>query len=1285
MYSECREVKYLILWPYLFCAFLILNFIFFSLCSAVCPGTDNKLSTLSDLDQQYHTLRKFYENCEVVMGNLEITSIERNRNLNFLKSIREVTGYVLVALNQFDYLPLENLRIIRGTKLYEGRYALAIFLNYRRDGYFGLRQLGLKNLTEILNGGVYVDQNKFLCHADTIHWQDILKNPRAELLVVPSNNSGSTCRRCHRSCNGRCWGHQEDQCQTLTKMVCAEQCDGRCFGPYVSDCCHRECAGGCSGPKDTDCFACTNFNDSGACVTQCPQPFVYNPTTFQLEHNPKAKYTYGAFCVKKCPHNFVVDHSSCVRACPSNKMEVEENRIKMCIPCTDICPKVCDGIGTGSLQMAQTVDSSNIHKFVNCTKINGNLIFLITGIKGDMYHGIGALDPERLNVFRTVKEITGFLNIQSWPENMTDLGVFSNLATIGGRSLYSGISLLILKQRWITALQFQSLQEISAGNVYITNNSQLCYYNTVNWTGLFRTGGQRALIKSNKDPRECTQERMVCDKLCSEDGCWGPGPDQCLSCRFYSRGRTCVRSCNLYRGDIREFANGSVCMECDSQCEKAGDKTMTCHGPGPDQCTKCLHLKDGPNCVEKCPDGLQGATSFIFKYAESNNECHPCHPNCTQGCTGPRIQDCIGMLDRTPLIAAGVIGGMFVAVIVALGFAIYVRRKSIKKKRALRRFLETELVEPLTPSGTAPNQAQLRILKETEQYKPKIFHVLSAQLHFIQFINILYIHSCISDLHKIPRKLYCCLFTFIPSHFSGVTIWELMTFGGKPYDGIPTREIPDILEKGERLPQPPICTIDVYMVMVKCWMIDADSRPRFKELAAEFCRMARDPQRYLVIQGDDCMKLPSPNHSKFFQSLLEEDDLGDLMDADEYLVPQSFNASATSYPFRPHLVSNRCGYRDGGIPAEEIAGAAASTGGPPVPAGTQRLPLDSQEEKHCNGSLKKQPNFGLAEDSSGQRYSADPTVFLAQITQKTGTDEDGYVAPQKDKSSSEHLNPIEENPFVTRRKNREIHALDNPGYHSTPDGQPRAEDEYINEPLYHNTGEMSQETLKKNGIPLPLLSLSATNPTNSHVVPITTQTGRSHHHSQGAHVHFAIPPVQPPQSGPMSQNGAHAHLLKGTSNDHPSKSGHPSSTGQICHVSHQVQPGYPGPGSLSDQQVSQKPNSVATIGKSSITGLPGHVIHQSLMPQLSHTGTIMVDKTYKNTFDNPEYWHHSLPSKVVQHPQDPSLICSNNFLYKQNSRGRTGGTETPEYLPETGMKPGTVLPPPPYRQRNTVV
>uniref|UniRef100_A0A671V769 Receptor protein-tyrosine kinase n=1 Tax=Sparus aurata TaxID=8175 RepID=A0A671V769_SPAAU len=1271
--------------------------------SLVCAGTENKLSTLSDLEQQYRTLRKYYENCEVVMGNLEITSIDRSRDLTFLRSIREVTGYVLVALNQFDYLPLENLRIIRGTKLYEDRYSLAIFLNYRRDGNFGLRQLGLKNLTEILSGGVYVDQNKFLCHADTIHWQDIVKNPRVHPVVVPTNSS-VTCQKCHRSCNGRCWGPKEDQCQSLTKTVCAEQCDGRCFGPYVSDCCHRECAGGCYGPKDTDCFACTNFNDSGACVTQCPQPFVYNPTTFQLEHNPRAKYTYGAFCVKKCPHNFVVDHSSCVRACPSNKMEVEDNRIKMCIPCTDICPKACDGIGTASLQSAQTVDSSNIDKFVNCTKINGNLVFLITGIKGDVYHNIEALDPEKLNVFRTVREITGFLNIQSWPDNMTDLSVFSNLATIGGRALYSGISLLVLKQQGISSLQLQSLREISAGNVHIAENSQLCYYSTVNWTRLFRTANQKVLIRNNQKNCDSKNGRhMVCDPLCSDAGCWGPGPDQCLSCRFFSRGRTCVDTCNLYEGDIREYANGSVCVECDGQCERADDDSLTCHGPGPEHCVKCLHFKDGPNCVEKCPDGLQGANSFIFKYAEANNECHPCHSNCTQGCIGPRLQDCIGWMDsclflfislsRTPLIAAGVIGSLFMVVILVLSVAVSVRRKNIKKKRALRRFLETELVEPLTPSGTAPNQAQLRILKETELKRVKILGsgafgtvykgiwvpegetvkipvaikilneatgpkanvefmdealIMASMEHphlvrllgvclspTIQLVTQLMPHGCLLDyvhehkdnigsqlllnwcvqiakgmmyleerrlVHrdlaarnvlvkspnhikitdfglarlldvnekeynadggKMPIKWMAleCIhyrkFTHQSDVWSyGVTIWEVMTFGGKPYDGISTRDIPDLLEKGERLPQPPICTIDVYMVMVKCWMIDADSRPKFKELAAEFTRMARDPQRYLVIQGDDRMKLPSPNDSKFFQSLLDEEELEDLMDAEEYLVPHSFNIPPLAYTPRTRMDSNKnqFGYQDPSFSMEDmLATLPRVVSIPPVSGGC--LPAQdlasgfgrgNQDDPRCNGTLRKQ-----ASPSAGQRYSADPTGLLAERGAKADKDKDGYMTAMRDKNNSDYLKAVEENPFVTRRRNGDAHAvIDAAGCHTlhmagaaaAPKSQSiHGDDEYINEPLYLNT-----------------------------------------------------------------------FLNPGDKN-----------------------------------------------------GLAG--------------------KGKKATFDNPEYWQHSLPPKSSLHNPDYLQDCSTRFFYRQNGRIRPAVAENQEYLSEAAMKAGNVLPPPPYRQRNTVV
>lgn len=108
------------------------------------------------------------------MGNLEITQFESNWDFSFLKvylylifpsfcnwspqgvdvnssfclqTIREVTGYVLIAMNHFQDIPLGQLRVIRGNSLYERRFALSVFYNYPKDGSNGLRQLGLANLT----------------------------------------------------------------------------------------------------------------------------------------------------------------------------------------------------------------------------------------------------------------------------------------------------------------------------------------------------------------------------------------------------------------------------------------------------------------------------------------------------------------------------------------------------------------------------------------------------------------------------------------------------------------------------------------------------------------------------------------------------------------------------------------------------------------------------------------------------------------------------------------------------------------------------------------------------------------------------------------------------------------------------------------------------------------------------------------------------------------------------------------------------------------------------------
>jgi len=52
--------------------------------------------------------------------------------------------------------------------------------------------------------------------------------------------------------------------------------------------------------------------------------------------------------------------------------------------------------------------------------------------------------------------------------------------------------------------------------------------------------------------------------------------------------------------------------------------------------------------------------------------------------------------------------------------------------------------------------------------------------------------------------------------YPGVTLWELFTFGQQPFKEVKAVQMVTTLEQGKRLPQPAMCTIDVYMIMIKC-------------------------------------------------------------------------------------------------------------------------------------------------------------------------------------------------------------------------------------------------------------------------------------------------------------------------------------------------------------------------------------------------------------------------------------------------------------------------------------
>ncbi|XP_076823568.1 epidermal growth factor receptor-like isoform X3 [Clavelina lepadiformis] len=128
------------------------------------------------------------------------------------------------------------------------------------------------------------------------------------------------------------------------------------------------------------------------------------------------------------------------------------------------------------------------------------------------------------------------------------------------------------------------------------------------------------------------------------------------------------------------------------------------------------------------------------------------------------------------------------------------------------------------------------------------------------------------------------------SHYSdvwayGITCWELLTYGARPYEGVRAVEVLSLLERGDRLQQPPTATIDVYMLLIKCWMVDKHCRPTFKELVSEFSKMASDPSRYIVMMKNEdpssCLS-PSPvDEASFFRQLMDDEKIDDHVLADE--------------------------------------------------------------------------------------------------------------------------------------------------------------------------------------------------------------------------------------------------------------------------------------------------------------------------------------------------------------------------------------------------------------------
>ncbi|XP_061658032.1 LOW QUALITY PROTEIN: proprotein convertase subtilisin/kexin type 5-like [Syngnathoides biaculeatus] len=139
---------------------------------------------------------------------------------------------------------------------------------------------------------------------------------------------------------------------------------------------------------------------------------------------------------------------------------------------------------------------------------------------------------------------------------------------------------------------------------------------------------QRRPVRSADVPKDADfaeEYTGPCDPECSDDGCDGPGPRQCVTCARYflklkNNTRTCVSGCPRgFWGDRRR------CKRCYATCE-------SCTGSRSDQCTSCLagyHLTEGADtCTAVCEEG--------FFLDHDANMCRKCGERCSR-CTSAGV------------------------------------------------------------------------------------------------------------------------------------------------------------------------------------------------------------------------------------------------------------------------------------------------------------------------------------------------------------------------------------------------------------------------------------------------------------------------------------------------------------------------------------------------------------------------------------------------------------------------------------------------------------------------
>uniref|UniRef100_A0A673Y692 Ephrin type-A receptor 6 n=1 Tax=Salmo trutta TaxID=8032 RepID=A0A673Y692_SALTR len=110
----------------------------------------------------------------------------------------------------------------------------------------------------------------------------------------------------------------------------------------------------------------------------------------------------------------------------------------------------------------------------------------------------------------------------------------------------------------------------------------------------------------------------------------------------------------------------------------------------------------------------------------------------------------------------------------------------------------------------------------------------------------------------------------------GIVMWEVMSYGERPYWEMSNQDVILSIEEGYRLPAPMGCPVVLHQLMLHCWQKERSQRPKFTDVVSFLDKLIRNPSSLLALVEDIQGLAESPGEVVDYHMFIS---IGDWLDS----------------------------------------------------------------------------------------------------------------------------------------------------------------------------------------------------------------------------------------------------------------------------------------------------------------------------------------------------------------------------------------------------------------------